>query len=757
MIRLENVNKYFNKGRRNEIHIINNTSLEFGENGLIAILGPSGSGKTTLLNAIGGLDKIDSGEIRINEKLITDRASHIIDEIRNLNIGYIFQDYKLMENWTVYENVEISLKLIGIKEQAEIQKRVNYVLKSVDMYKYRNRPVKMLSGGEKQRVAVARAIVKNPSIVIADEPTGNLDSSNSLEIMEIIKAISKEKLVILVTHETNLANKFASRIIEIQDGKIVKDYDNESEFRKYSYDLENVSHKGLKVKYSTVNGFFSSCINGIKKVANYSSLKKILLIGFFVSSMLIVYSICNIKGVTTIKDVDFIEADKNYLQIEGDKISVEDFIKCENLDSIDYILPSDSIVNFKMRSDDYYQTIGYTYAFKGSLISNEAISDKDIINGRMPENKYEIVLDKIIFDNIVNKEEYYTTYLAIKSQNDILYKKVFMDNMEEFTIVGFVDKGSPSIYADKDMFINLINNTNTNGVLQYMIYDTGFENKEKLKVEDYNLYLNDIVVTKGRLPENDYEVIVNEKNKHDMELNKNIEIKINDIELTVVGYYTSKVDTQAYLVNNNTVKYNLITQSVKTAKYEQNNYRINDIRLEAQNVIAMVYPKDKEKALYTLQNEYNLSVKDKYEVDKAKNIENRKQGISNTVTFAGTTIVISLVEIYLIIRTSFLSKIKEIGILRAIGVKKKDIYNMFLGEIIAITTCVSIAGVFLMTYILNMIKDMAEVKGWFIVNFETIGISIFLIYSFNIIVGLLPVFKVLRKTPAQILSRHDID
>ena len=140
--------------------------------------------------------------------------------------------------------------MMGIKNKKEIQKRVNYVLEAVKMYRYRNRPAKMLSGGEKQRVAIARALVKNPSIVIADEPTGNLDSKNSLQVMNIIKAISKEKLVILVTHEVDLANFYASRIIELQDGKIVKDYENEPkeslEYRLdnklYLKDFENINN-----------------------------------------------------------------------------------------------------------------------------------------------------------------------------------------------------------------------------------------------------------------------------------------------------------------------------------------------------------------------------------------------------------------------------------------------------------------------------------------------------------------------------------
>ena len=128
MIKIDKVNKYFNRRRRNEIHIIDNTSLELEDKGLVAILGQSGSGKTTLLNAIGGLDKVNSGKIYINGKKITKRSSYTIDKIRNLNIGYIFQDYKLIENMSVFDNIAITLRMLGIKNKEEIAKRVNYCL-----------------------------------------------------------------------------------------------------------------------------------------------------------------------------------------------------------------------------------------------------------------------------------------------------------------------------------------------------------------------------------------------------------------------------------------------------------------------------------------------------------------------------------------------------------------------------------------------------------------------------------------------------
>lgn len=174
MIEIKKLNKYFNKGKKNQIHVINNTSITLPDNGLVALLGPSGCGKTTLLNAIGGLDKVKSGNIYINGEKITSKFSYKVDKIRNLSVGYIFQDYKLIDNLSVYDNVAIVLKMIGIKDKEEIKKRVEYVLDKVGMLRFKKRPAEMLSGGERQRVGIARAIVKDPDIILADETNRKL-------------------------------------------------------------------------------------------------------------------------------------------------------------------------------------------------------------------------------------------------------------------------------------------------------------------------------------------------------------------------------------------------------------------------------------------------------------------------------------------------------------------------------------------------------------------------------------------------------
>ncbi len=817
MVKLEKVNKYFNRRKPNQIHIINNTSLELEKTGLVAILGHSGSGKTTILNAIGGLDKVNKGKIFINGKKITKRSSYTVDKIRNLNIGYIFQDYKLLENLSVYENVAISLKMIGIKNKKEIEKRVKYVLEAVKMYRYRNRPAKMLSGGEKQRVAIARAIVKNPRIVIADEPTGNLDSKNSLEIMNIIKALSKDKLVILVTHEIDLANFYASRIIKLQDGKIIEDYENKpkesleyrldnkiylkdfqnkdtlnknrinvdvfadnennevniklaikdgniyikSESQKievvdensaielvnehykkldksiyddYDYNLEKIIDKRYKTKYTSIYGITKSIINGFKRISNYTILRKILLIGFFASSMFIVYSVSNIAGTLDIKDTDFMVIDKNYLQVGMGNVNVENFLKYEQLENIDYILPGDSNISFKIKFDDYYQLSRYSFELSGSLVSIDTINQNDIVKGRLPENDYEIVVDKRVIEHMVNSDSGMMRNMGIKSEEELLNKTISMNNMKDFVIVGIADTKALSIFTSRDMFINLLNNSTKSDGLMGMYIPMNDEETESA-VMDYNLYLDDIVITKGRLPENDYEVIVNKSNQYDMKLNKKIKAKVNNNELKVVGYYDSKSNIQAYLVNNNTVKYDVVNKS-------------NGL---------MIYPKNKQDIINKFKNEYNLNVIDRYERDKENYLSKKEKSIRSSIIFATIILSISLIEIYLMMRSSFLSRIKEIGIYRAIGVKKADIYRMFLGEILVITTFSSMLGIILMAYILNGISNIPYVNRMFIINNQTVGISILIVYLFNIIIGLMPLHRVLKKTPAKILARYDVE
>ncbi len=216
-VQIQNADKYYNRGRGNQIHVLDHISLELPESGMVAVFGRSGCGKTTLLNVIGGLDTADSGEVRIDGREIHPRS----DYLRNRHIGYIFQNYYLNLQQTVAENVENALLLCGMTDREEIERRVRVALANVGMEKFADRIPDTLSGGQQQRVAIARAIVKNPSVILADEPTGNLDEANTVLIMDILKEISRTHLVILVTHEANLVDYYCARVIELSDGKMV--------------------------------------------------------------------------------------------------------------------------------------------------------------------------------------------------------------------------------------------------------------------------------------------------------------------------------------------------------------------------------------------------------------------------------------------------------------------------------------------------------------------------------------------------------
>ena len=813
MIIIEKLNKFYNKGRRNQIHVINNTNIELPDVGLVALLGPSGCGKTTLLNAIGGLDKVNSGNIYINTKKITTIFTGKKDKIRNLQVGYIFQDYKLIDNMTVYENVSMVLRMIGIKDKNEIKKRVDYILERLGIYRYRHRPCGMLSGGERQRVGIARALVKNPDIILADEPTGNLDSKNTIEIMNIIKSISKDKLVILVTHEVELAKFYATRILEILDGSIIKDYKNKnvsnldyridnkfylkdfkyhnvnkdnninidlysdkvdnlnlvivikngniyiknkdndkievvdsssnieliddnykqldkSIYEKYSFDFDKIINNQIKLKYSSIFNIFTIFSNGFKKVIGYSFVKKLLLIGFFLSSMFVTYSVSNLLGINTINDKDFINKNKNYLLLETNKIKIDDYNKYELMDGIEYIIPGNSMVSMNVDTKLYYQTENMNIMINGSLSSINMISSDDLIYGRMPENEKEIVIDKLVYEKAENIK-----MIGLYDIQKMIDTDVYLNNrLLKYTIVGIVSLESPSIYTNESEFMKIIDNS-SNSDDEYMWYSDENNEADNGKVYDYELYKNKLKITKGRTPDNDYEVIVNNDLSEEFKLNKYIDsIKINGNKLKVVGYYTSEDNINSYFVNTKTNKYELIENS--------------------SNII--IYSKNKDRTIEDFK-ELDKKIIDVYDHDKKEYLKENKQSMTSSIIVALIMLGISLIEMILMSRSSFLSRIKEVGIYRAIGVKKSDIYKMFMGESFAITTLASIPGVLFMGYCINVISDISYVSKNYVINIYVVLFCIVILYLFNIIIGLIPVFNTIRKTPASILARHDLD
>lgn len=796
MIKLVNVYKYFNRGKKNEVKAIDNTSLDLPDKGIVTLLGPSGCGKTTLLNSIGGLSRINKGSIYIDGERITKRSVNKIDKIRSLKIGYIFQNFNLLDDETVFDNVSLVLKINGLKDKEEIKKRVNFCLESLGIYRYRNRYASMLSGGERQRVAIARAIVKDPEVIIADEPTGNLDSKNSIEVMNIIKSISRDRLVILVTHERELAKFYSDRIIEISDGKIVKDYENadnheldyrldnkiylkdienysnkevgsakveyysdnndkvsfkivvkndniyiESDslkkievinnsnielvdahyekinkkvYEEFSFDFNKVKDNKFKEKYSSIYNVVTSTKKGFRKVLNYSFVKKLLLIGFFTSSLFIMYSVSSIMSTFKIDEKNFVSYNKDYVLLNKKNMSVNEFNNLNNVSNVEYVLPSNGNVQVNFKFNKFLQTSGILESMSGSLASYSKV-DK-VINGVKTNGKKEIIIDKMVIDRFLSMGD--AKNAGFNTYDNFINEYVYLQNDDMYKIVGISDTNSPSIYVNDSEFVNFIENS---------LNDNSEDGSDKLKSYERS----SITLTKGSLPVNDYEVIVNENMKDMYPLDKIIDKKVGDNKLKVVGYYKS-VSESGLLVSENTIKNRLILTSDKF----------------------VISSSDKDSTISELKtSKYNV-------VDTYKDsLNNYKRSIEesnrNKIIYSSVIVIISLIEIYLIVRSSFLSRVKEVGILRSIGVKRKDIYKMFMGEILSITLISSVPGLIVMGYISYTLSKISVLN--IVINWYVVLISLVIILVFNTLFGLLPVYKTIRKTPHEILSRNDVD
>lgn len=265
MLEIRGVKKVYKTGGIKRT-VLKNIKINFRTSEFAAILGPSGSGKTTLLNIVGGLDDYTGGDLIINEKSTKKFRDKDWDAYRNHRIGFVFQSYNLIPHQTVLNNVKLALTLSGISKR-EAVRRAKKALKEVGLEEHIDKRPAQLSGGQMQRVAIARALVNNPDILLADEPTGALDSETSVQIMDLLKEISKTKLVVMVTHNPELAEEYATRIITLKDGEITSDSNPYDGKEKTDLDLEKAAKKQKKTKMSFVTALSLSLQNLLTKKA----------------------------------------------------------------------------------------------------------------------------------------------------------------------------------------------------------------------------------------------------------------------------------------------------------------------------------------------------------------------------------------------------------------------------------------------------------------------------------------------------------
>ncbi len=807
MIQLKALHKYFNRRKRNEIHVLNDITLDLPEKGLVVLLGPSGSGKTTLLNVLGGLDSVQEGTIIFGDKTLKGYHAQAWDKIRNEHVGYIFQNYNLLPDMSVFENIAFVLKMMGINDQEIIKERVEYILKAVNMFPFRKKKATQLSGGQQQRVAIARAIVKNPNVVIADEPTGNLDSKNTLDIMNIIKQISEQTLVVLVTHEKNIAELYADRIIEIKDGEIISDVENSSDGHHDFGPDETIYLKDL----NKVDGQIDDYLN----VNYYSDQKQ--------STPIEVRLI--VKNKTLYLDVDS-KFNKVKLVDKGSGIKIEDahYVKKtraelmettfnrDEIDNTNVPRQRHSIVSIKqslwlavkkiLQATRRGKLMLFAFAVAGMVI---ALSISMFATAVIIDPEPSMVLDRGYVR--VNSSVYFDTadinYLEGLTDTDDSYfinpygsisayfltpqgtngSLTISGNINLFKVLNDrqLDKGS--IPEEGSLGIVVTRALADNLIASYQGQDFGIWNDDALLNESVNIagltvpitgiaksgiemiYMSDELAATYLLSlSNQYAVITNEF----LDEYSSADLAYGDLPTSSVGQVisTTLFTSLLPLTNPATASFPITTDGyVITGLIESDDmiiymYKDAFIRsyLESSRTL-FIHSNDAPELIEKLKSDGELTgtFTDIYQTAFDSLRQQQQLILASSITTFAILIGASLIGFYFVIRSSLISRIYEVSVYRALGVHKRDIFSSFLVEISILTTVSTLLGYLLATMLLSRLtQGLLGDLNFILVTPLTIGAGLILVYGLNILAGIAPVYFLLRKTPAQILSQYDI-
>lgn len=757
MIRLNNLNKHFNKNKKNEIHVLNNVNLELPEKGLVVILGESGSGKTTLLNVIGGLDKIGSGEIHFDEHEISKFNVSKWDELRNETIGYIFQNYYLQPQLSVYDNVAFVLKMIGISDKEEIDIRVTYILKALGMYEFRKKKALQLSGGQQQRVAIARALVKNPNIIIADEPTGNLDSKNTSDIMNIIQEIAKEKLVVLVTHEKELAHFYANRVIEISDGKIIDNRENIQSEDHGLLDDQVIYLKDLNNEYTIEENKLN--VNLYSDQAIDKHIKVDLIYKNNTLYLQVDSNINNIKLASEqtgleIKNEHYVKKTREELSKTSYDVNILDHsnVKKEKKFVVsakrNTKIALGKVLSFGRRGKlmlTSFILAGAVIAFALSMLFTAIIVnpntpyEEKTFNLRINELSNNSTTFSEIYDYATfltnNSNDKFTIESAIKRVNENSYQSI---NDLNKGVVKFDIKGLESV--NFSVSARIILNETLNAKVKY---GRAIESDNEILVSEglAKTLLNTGTTFLGSFSYsgNDFGVWSYEDMFRENYI-LNIQSGTKDVRIVGITGTTSE---------NIVMNENLYTEYIKLNGYTS----LQDAYNNARSIVLFssnnLVNRNNENTLVTIKNLYQEAY------DRAK--ENNKDMLPTLIPIITLFLSFTFLGFYFVIRSSMITRIQEIGIYRALGVKRIEILSMFFFEILILTTVSTLIGyVFGFILVRGLMSSLLGALNLFATNTFSLILGLILVYAFNLFAGLLPVIGLLRKTPAQILTQYDI-
>ena len=515
MLKLENVSKiYYTNGI--VATGISKVNLELNIGEFVVITGESGSGKSTLLNVISGIDSYEEGEMYINGKETSHYTEKDFEEYRKKYIANIFQSFNLINSYTVYQNVELVLLLNGYKRK-QIKKKVLDIIDKVGLTKFKNTKVSKLSGGQKQRVAIARAIVKDTPIIVADEPTGNLDTKSAYEIIELLKNVAKDKLVVIVTHNIEQVEKYATRIIKMHDGRMIQN----TEIKNINEDSKITQASGKNI---TIPNQYRL---GIRNTFNIFSKFILLFIVFTFMSVafLAEYSAFKLVEHSTEESSGY---SANLRDISKERILInkqnrepfteDDYNKIKQLSNIDYIVEDDISLDteFILRNDTL-NTYGYIKDinnFKGNI---------DI--GRMPENDDEIILK-------ANKDDYTITQMLDETLNsEFSLQKSYRegDTIRTVKIVGIQYNENNTIY-DRTFYVS----NEVKKVVRSYVHNQYSDMKTLLndKYVQYNIETSENVEPGTAIVNDDLKY----QFKNNKIINQNINISVSNI------YYEDNID-----------------------------------------------------------------------------------------------------------------------------------------------------------------------------------------------------------------------
>lgn len=400
MIELKNVVKVYKSKRSSDTTALNDVSLQIADKGLVFIVGRSGSGKSTLLNLLGGLDNLTSGEIFVSGKSISKFDNKQFDAYRNGYVGFIFQEFNILEQYNVYENIELALSL---QDKESSRSEIDTLLERLGIKGLGERRVNELSGGQKQRVAIARALIKSPKIILADEPTGNLDKTSSDQIFDILKEISSNQLVIVVSHDKEAALKYGDRVIEVEDGKIISDSDSTEVLDDSGFELKPSKLPfayALKMALNSLKSKPSKLIMTIILTA-----MSLVFLGFTANSSLF----DRVRLITnTMRDNDnyvymvkysWFDTNGNQRDIELDDEKIEKIKKLtnSNLNPVYKLYDDGEQLNFEFGEHELERGF-YNFGIYANFVE---IEDSRVIGdliGREPKKNNEIVVHKYFAD-----------------------------------------------------------------------------------------------------------------------------------------------------------------------------------------------------------------------------------------------------------------------------------------------------------------------------------------------------------------------